>query len=100
MYKTITLTKLNKADRQLVEMARDASCRAYAPYSGFAVGAAVRAKSGKTYAAANLENASYGLAICAEVAAMAAANAAADFDIEAIAIAGHKFTPPGTASKL
>lgn len=100
MSRKITLAELDATDRRLVEMARDESSHAYAPYSGFAVGAAVRTKSGKTYAAANLENASYGLAICAEVAAATAANAAGDFDIEAIAVAGHKFMPPQDSTQV
>jgi cytidine deaminase len=86
------LTTLDRADRELVEQAQEAAARAYAPYSHFAVGAAVRSKSGAIYAAANLENASSGLTICAEAAALSLANSAGDPDIDAIAVVGFNFT--------
>jgi len=83
---------LDPPDRELVEKAQEASSRAYAPYSLFAVGAAVRSKSGAIYAAANLENASSGLTICAEAAALSSANSAGDTEIDAIAVVGFNFT--------
>ncbi len=100
MSRTVTIAELDQADRHLVEKALHASIHAYAPYSGFAVGAAVRTRSAKTYAGANLENASYGVTICAEIAATTAANSAGDQEIEAIAIVGHKFTTPQDSSQL
>jgi cytidine deaminase len=51
---------------ELVEKAKEALNNAYCPYSKFPVGAAVLTASGKIYAAPNIENASYGLSICAE----------------------------------
>jgi cytidine deaminase len=54
----------------LVESAREAALNAYAPYSNFRVGAAVVADDGTVYTGANVENAAYGSAICAEGSAI------------------------------
>jgi len=73
----------------LIEAAREAARHAYAPYSGFPVGAAVLLANGDTIAGANFENASFGLSLCAETVALASANAAGRLrDVVALAVAG------------
>jgi cytidine deaminase len=81
---------------RLKEAAIAARSNAYAPYSQFAVGAAVRTASGAVFVGCNVENASYGATLCAERAAMASAVAAGERDLIAIAIAtgADRPTPP------
>lgn len=91
---------LSKPDYLLCEAAVNTMKNAYAPYSGFAVGAAVRTKSGKIYLGANLENAVFGLGVCAEISALTAANSNGDYEIEAIAVAGLGFWPDVNAKAI
>jgi cytidine deaminase len=76
----------------LVNAARLASRRAYAPYSRFPVGAALLTKSGKVFTGCNVENASYGLTICAERSVIFSAIAAGERKFEQMAV----FTPTRT----
>ncbi len=71
----------------LVAAARAAARQAYAPYSRYAVGAAVEADDGRVFTGCNVENASYGLTICAERAAVCAAVSAGVRRIRRVAIA-------------
>ncbi|HEX4456503.1 MAG TPA: cytidine deaminase [Polyangia bacterium] len=70
----------------LIEAARRVRENAHAPYSRYKVGAAVRTASGKVFVGANVENASYGLALCAERSAIAAAIAAGETRLAAVAV--------------
>lgn len=80
----------SEIDRALA-LAQEYRSRAYAPYSAFAVGAAVVAEDGELFGGANVENASYGLSICAERAALFNAVASGHRALRAVAVAG----PPG-----
>ncbi|MET4664190.1 cytidine deaminase [Sphingomonas sp. PvP056] len=86
----------------LIAAARTAARNAHAPYSRFAVGAAVLLDDGRIVTAANFENASYGLSLCAETVALATVNSAGDLArVVAIGIIGGAMDahgrPTGTA---
>jgi cytidine deaminase len=72
----------------LLQAATAARARAYAPYSRFFVGAAIRSESGTIYAAANVENAAYPVGTCAEAGAIAAMIAGGDRRIVEILVCG------------
>ena len=73
-------------DRELVARAAEFRSRAYAPYSGFAVGAALLGRSGRIYGGVNVENASYPVGICAERAAIARAVTDGERAFDALAV--------------
>jgi cytidine deaminase len=71
----------------LIERAQNARRRAYAPYSGYTVGCALRTTSGAVFEGVNVENVSYGATICAERAAIVAMVTAGERGIREIAVA-------------
>lgn len=92
------MSDLSAPEKELVDAARAAMTHAYAPYSRFAVGAALRMVDGSILTGSNFENASYGLSLCAETVAIAAANAQGRLkDITGIAVAGAPMGGPGNA---
>lgn len=88
--------ELDKEDQHLLSSAREAAMNAYAPYSGFRVGAALRLSSGRIVKGTNIENAAFPSGICAERSAIA--NAAISFpddkpvSLAIVAYAGDKLT--------
>ena len=72
--------------KQLMDIAKEASKRSYSPFSRFAVGACVLAKSGKLYMGCNVENSSFGMTICAERCAIFKAVSEGEREILAVAI--------------
>lgn len=84
-----SMTQANLDDataERLATAAREVQHNAWAPYSGFRVGAAVLAADGRIFTGCNVENASYGLGVCAERHAIAAATAAGTRDLVAVAV--------------
>ena len=75
---------------QLIELAKDAMARAYAPYSGFKVGAALLCADGTVFQGCNIENASFSPTICAERTAIFKAVSEGQRAFTAIAVCGGK----------
>ncbi|MEA3400207.1 MAG: cytidine deaminase [Armatimonadota bacterium] len=91
------------AQERLIEAAREARKRAYAPYSKFAVGAAVLCADGSVFEGCNIENSAFGPTVCAERVAMFSAVAAGHRDIRAIAVVGRPdllLTPCGVCRQV
>ena len=89
-------TPAQPAPRSLVAAAREAAIRAHAPYSGFRVGAALLTGDGRIFTGCNIENASYGLSLCAERVALAKAVSEGATVFRALAIAGGAADTPAT----
>lgn len=86
---------------QMLATARQARRHAYMPYSRFPVGAAVLMASGKIYSGANIENASFGLTVCAERVALWSAVAAGERELRAVAVVtANKATPCGACRQV
>src|SRR5215472_11721491 len=73
---------------EMLELARAAMARAYAPYSRFPVGAVVRSESGALYAGCNVENAAFPLGSCAEASAISAMIMAGERRITEVLVIG------------
>ncbi len=80
-------------EERLVKAAREAREMAYVPYSGFRVGAAVLAESGRIYTGCNIENASYGATICAERTAFVKAISEGERKFLRVAVCGSTQEP-------
>lgn len=83
-------------EEKLIAAARQAREFAHAPYSRFRVGAAVRTKAGRIFSGCNIENASYGLTLCAERVAIfkAVSEGEREFDSIVVVADTEKLTPP------
>jgi cytidine deaminase len=85
--------------RRLIAAARTAAANAHAPYSRFAVGAALLMTDGSIVQGANVENASYGLSLCAETVAIATASSAGRLrDVVAVGVIGGAMDADGRAT--
>ena len=86
--------------RQLIEMAKRARRGAYSPYSRYSIGAAVLTESGRMFSGANVENASYGLSICAERVAIFSAVTRGQKALKAVCVVGKKARPCGACRQV
>jgi cytidine deaminase len=90
-----------KNQDKLISLAAEARKKAHVPYSNFAVGAALLAKSGRVYTGSNVENASYGLSVCAERVAVFKAISEGERELEAIAVVSENgVTPCGACRQV
>lgn len=90
-------------DKELIRLAKKAYKNAYAPYSKAKVGAVLLCSNGKIFTGCNVENASYGLTICAERSAICNAVSAGEKDFVKIAVASNQkreFSPCGACRQV
>ena len=80
------MAQISNDYKQLINMANEARRHAYAPYSNYAVGAALRTRSGRMFTGANIENAAYPTTICAERVAIFKAVSEGERAFEVIAV--------------
>lgn len=78
---------------ELISAAVEARGQAYAPYSGFPVGAAIRTRSGRIFFGCNIENAAFGATMCAERVAIFSAIAAGERSFSELALVADQATP-------
>lgn len=72
--------------QKMINLAKEASEKAYSPYSGYKVGASIMTKTGKIYTGCNIENASFGATVCAERVAIFKAISEGEKDFEILAV--------------
>tara|TARA_B100000768_G_scaffold127246_1_gene117832 strand:- start:41 stop:475 length:435 start_codon:yes stop_codon:yes gene_type:complete len=98
------MVQSREMSKNLIKAATDVREKAYAPYSKFHVGAAIRTPSGAIYVGCNVENAAYPEGTCAEAGAIAAMCAAGEYEILEVAViaGGNRPVPPcgGCRQKL
>lgn len=92
--------KRTKTIERLLETAVEAQKRAYCPYSRYPVGAAVLTQDGRVFAGCNVENASYGLSMCAERVAIYHAVTSGHDAIAAVAVVGAAAKPCGACRQV
>ena len=92
--------KRSKTVERLIETAVEAQKRAYCPYSRYPVGAAVLTQTGRVFAGCNVENASYGLSMCAERVAIYHAVTSGHDSIAAVAVVGAAAKPCGACRQV
>ncbi len=87
---------MNEESKELIESAKQAREKAFAPFSNFKVGAAVKTKGGKVFTGCNIESASYGLTVCAERVAIWKAVSEGETEFTNIAVVAdtEDLTPP------
>ncbi|MFH1726687.1 MAG: cytidine deaminase [Elusimicrobiota bacterium] len=91
---------IQKEIRKLIDMAKRARRKAYCPYSRYPIGAAVLTDSGKYFSGANVENASYGLSLCAERVAIFNAVTRGAKALRAICVIGRSARPCGACRQV
>ncbi len=89
----ITEAELDEDMLELYELASEARARAYAPYSGFRVGAALRGRDGRVFVGVNVENASFPVTICAERGALMSAVAEGVREFDSLAVVTDALEP-------
>lgn len=86
--------------RELIKTAKRARSQAYCPYSRYAIGASVLTGSGRIFGGANVENASYGLSLCAERVAIFSAVSRGQKELVAICVVGRSARPCGACRQV
>jgi len=97
----LSLEGLSQEWKDLLDAARQARENSYSPYSKFSVGAAVRASSGRIYTGCNIENAAYGLTVCAERVAIWKAVSEGEREFTGLAVVtDSRSTPCGSCRQV